>query len=193
MGAPAMRRKFDLSGAGVTVGILSDSYNAKGGAGTDVTNGDLPGVGNPDGYVTPVTVLQDYSGGEDEGRAILQIVHRVAPGSPLAFASAFLGMASFANNILNLFNTAGARVIDDDIFYYAEPMFQDGVIAQAVDSVVVKGASYLSSAGNFGREAYESAWRTGPLLWTQDRLLSSKPSATTFPANPHCRNSITDL
>jgi hypothetical protein len=92
---------------------------------------------------------------------MLQIVHDVAPGASLAFASAFVGTAGFANNILGL-AAAGAGVIVDDVGILTQPMFQDGVVAQAVETVVAQGVTYLSSAGNSGRMGYESAFRPGP-------------------------------
>ena len=64
---------------------------------------------------------------------------------------AFEGEADFAQNIRNLANPAlgNARVITDDVFYFAEPMFQDGTIAQAIDDVVTnRGVTYFSLAGN---------------------------------------------
>lgn len=39
-------------------------------------------------------------------------------------------------------------MIVDDITYFAEPMYQDGVIANAVNTVNARGVSYFSSAGN---------------------------------------------
>jgi hypothetical protein len=158
-----VRTTLGYNGSGITVGVLSDSYNYLGGASTDVSSGDLPGSGNPDGFTTPVNVLAD-NGTTDEGRAMLQIIHDVAPGAALAFATANEGQAAFANNIANLRTTAGAKVIVDDVFYYAEPMFQDGVIAQAVDAAKAAGVPYFSSAGNQARQSYESVWRSGPVL-----------------------------
>jgi len=152
MKADVARTRFGVDGSGVTVGVLSDSFDALGGAASDVASGDLP---------TRVNVLKDYSqpGAADEGRAMLQLVHDVAPGSNLAFHTAFLGQADFANGIVRLANKAKSKVIVDDVLYYAEPMFQDGIIAKAVNSVAVKGVSYFSSAGNQGRKSYESAFR----------------------------------
>jgi len=43
-------------------------------------------------------------------------------------------------------------------------MFQDGIIAQAVDEVVASGVSYFSAAGNEGRQGYESQFRTGTVF-----------------------------
>src|SRR5512132_1008827 len=137
------RSTIGLDGSGINVGALSDSFNCLGGAAGDTASGDLPSV----------TVIQEISictGATDEGRAILQIVHDVAPGASHSFASAFNGQAAFASNILAL-ASAGARVIVDDVLYFAEPMFQDGIIAQTVDSVVAGGVAYFSSAGNQAR------------------------------------------
>lgn len=157
MKSNAARTTFGVDGTGVTVGVLSDSFNCKGGATGDVNSGDL----------STVNVVQDLTQGQcssfngtDEGRAMLQIAHDVAPGASLAFATAFVSEASFANNILALKN-AGAKVIVDDVFYYDEPMFQDGIIAQAVDSVVAGGAAYFSAAGNEARQSYQKAFKAG--------------------------------
>ena len=40
-------------------------------------------------------------------------------------------------------------------------MFQDGIIAQAVDSVVAGGVTYFSAAGNQARQSYQSVFRPG--------------------------------
>ncbi len=45
---------------------------------------------------------------------------------------------------------AGCKVIVDDVGYYGEPVFQDGVVAQAVETVSAAGALYFSAAGNGG-------------------------------------------
>ena len=155
------RTTYGVNGAGITVGVLSDSYNNLGGAASDVATGDLP---------SGVIVLQDLpSGGSDEGRAMLQIVHDVAPGAKLAFNTAFAGMAGFANGIINLAKPvasggAGAKVIVDDVFYFDEPFFQDGIVTQAVDQVASTGVAYFSSAGNRARQSYESAFTPGQTI-----------------------------
>ena len=50
-------------------------------------------------------------------------------------------------------------MIVDDIIYFAEPMFEDGIIAQAVDDVYKDGVAYFSSAGNDARASYGSRFR----------------------------------
>jgi len=149
-----------IDGSGVTIGVLSDSYDRRGNAAAvDIASGDLPGAGNPLGYTQEVLVLEDDLAffNIDEGRAMMQLIHDIAPGADLAFHTAFISEVSFANGIIELAE-AGADVIVDDVIYFAEPMFQDGVIAQAVDTVVADGVAYFSSAGNNGRDAYESAF-----------------------------------
>lgn len=150
--ASSVRAIYNVNGSGVKIGILSDSYNSLGAAATDVTQGELPGIGNPAGFTTPVTVLSEFAGGTDEGRAMIQLVHDLAPGAQLYYASAFNGEADFAQQILNL-RAAGCDVIVDDVSYLNEPVFQDGVIARAVSSVTASGASYFSSAGNSGNKS----------------------------------------
>ena len=158
MRADIARGLYGVDGTGVLVGVLSDSYNCLGGEIFDMATGDLPPT---------VMVVQESTCGQgansDEGRAMLQIVHDVAPGASLAFATAFGGEAGFANNIIALKN-AGAKVIVDDVGYFAAPMFQDGVIAQAVDNVKASGVAYFSSAGNQARQAYEHAFVPGPIF-----------------------------
>jgi hypothetical protein len=152
MRSDVARVSFGVDGTGVTVGVLSDSFDCLGGAAADVANDDL----------SPVTVIQELpncTGATDEGRAMLQLVHDVAPGASLAFATAFNGQAGFASNILAL--AAAAGVIVDDVLFLTEPMFQDGIIAQAVDTVNGMGVPYFSSAGNHDRRSYQTRFRAG--------------------------------
>jgi len=160
MRADVARSSFGVDGTGVTVGVLSDSFDYLGGAAADVASGDLPS-----GINVLKDLRRDGSAGDgiDEGRAMMQLIHDVAPGADLAFHTAFLGQADFANGIIALAN-AGADVIVDDIFYWEEPMFQDGIIAQAIDQVVADGVAFFSAAGNDGRQSYESAFNPSGLF-----------------------------
>ncbi len=78
---------------------------------------------------------------------MLQIVHAIAPGASLAFYTGDNSEADFANGIQALAG-AGAKVIADDLGYYDEPFFQDGLLAQAIDTVESQGVAYFSAAGN---------------------------------------------
>jgi len=164
MGADSARAKYGYEGEGIRIAVLSNSFNAKGGAAADVASGDLPGIGNPLGNTIPVTVLQDNpsASSTDEGRAMLQIVHDIAPKAQLFFATADGGEANFASNILALRNAPNkCDIIIDDESYYSEPAFQDGLIAQAVNEVTAGGALYFSSAGNAGSllTNFASVWQ----------------------------------
>lgn len=153
-----------VNGRGIRIGVLSDSYDCAEGAfepgapftraADDIASNDLP---------SDVMVLKDLSpvpsaDCADEGRAMMQLIHDVAPGSPLAFYTAFVSQEDFAAGIRALAD-AGSQVIVDDVIYFAEPMFEDGIIAQAVDDVYKDGVAYFSSAGNDARLSYESRFR----------------------------------
>jgi hypothetical protein len=169
--ANLVRSMLGVNGSGVKIGVLSDSFNATGGAAADITRGDLPGAGNPNGFTTPVQLVGsgDSRTGADEGRAMLQIVHDLAPGAQLFFATAFNSITDFANNIRALRN-AGCDIIIDDVGYFVESGLHDGqprptnqnmaVVIQAVNDVTASGALYFSSAGNEGNlnDGTSSAW-----------------------------------
>jgi len=139
-----------LDGTGVSIGVLSDSFDCLAGAATDIASNDLP---------AGASALLDEAGctsGTDEGRAMMQLIHDVVPAASQTFHTAFGGQATFANGIQAL-ETNGASVIVDDVTYFAEPMFQDGIIAQAVDDVAsIDNVAYFSSAGNSDDNSYEN-------------------------------------
>ncbi len=165
MAVAISRTDYCLDGTGIKIGILSDSYDAKGGASAGVASGDLPGAGNPNGYSSPVTVVSDLAGYSDEGRAMAELVHDLAPGAELFFNTAFLGQASFANDIVALANVHQCDVIVDDIYYFEEPFYMDGIIAQACDQVFTQGVPYFSAAGNHGQASYEAPFRDDGSQW----------------------------
>ncbi len=164
--ADQARAQLGVDGSGAMICVLSDSVDA---LGSLVASGDLP---------PGVMVLPGQSGnpGSSEGTAMLEIVHDLAPGADLGFATAFGGEDRFADNILAL-RAAGCDVLVDDVIYLTEPVFQDGVIAQAVDTVVADGAAYFSSAGNFGNlddgrsGVFEGDFLAGPAVLGGDTAL----------------------
>jgi subtilisin-like proprotein convertase family protein len=135
--ADVARTRRHVTGTGVKVCALSDGVDS---LEAEQAKGELPAV----------DVLPGQAGDGDEGTAMLEIVHDLAPNAELGFATVFDSAAEFADNILALRADAGCDIIVDDVLYFSESPFQDGPIAQAVDAVTADGALYFSSAGNDG-------------------------------------------
>jgi hypothetical protein len=164
LGSNEVRATTGLNGTGITVGVMSDSYQCNPppfvpGAPTTTAAQDEASQDVPPG----VEVLDNGPcPGSDEGRGMVQLVHDVAPGAAQKFHTAFNSLVDFADGILEL-QEAGSDVIVDDVIYFAENMFSDGIIAQAADLAVERGAAYFSSAGNQARLSYESEYREVPI------------------------------
>jgi hypothetical protein len=152
-----VQAKLKVTGKGVRIGVISDGIeHIAAPAATD----DIPAKnGVPKVELCP---LNENSG--DEGTAMLEIVHDLAPSASLAFCPGFspVGEQSLADAVTWLstqaFGGKGADIIVDDVGYLTEPYFQDGVIAQAVDAAAARGVSYFSSAGNSADAHYEHAY-----------------------------------
>ena len=146
--AAAARAAYAVTGAGVRVGVLFDGVSNLAAS---------QGLGD----LGAVTVLTGQAGDGDEGTAMLEIIHDLAPGADLYFATALGGPAVFAQNIRAL-QAAGCTIIVDDVRYISETPFQDGqvgsstysssIVAKAVKDVANAGVLYFSSAGNSGNK-----------------------------------------
>lgn len=140
------RTNSRVTGAGIKIGVLSSGVE---GLEESKAAGAL---GN-------VTVLSGQAGQGNEGTAMLEIVHDLAPGAELYFATGFPSVTQFATNIQAL-RAAGCNIIVDDLLYPDESPFQDGqaagvvsshnsgIVIQAVKDVVASGALYFSSSAN---------------------------------------------
>ena len=142
LGAAAARSAFGVTGAGVKVGVISDGVDH---LADSVMSNDLP---------AGVQVLAPGSG--NEGTALLEIVHDLAPGAALAFYGPTTSV-DMANGI-NALAAAGARVVVDDLAFFGEPKFEDGLIAETVRSFATGGRVYVSAAGNQAQEHYRAAY-----------------------------------
>lgn len=151
------RSTIGPDGTGIKIGVLSDGVVS---LAASQASGDLG----------PVTVLPGQTGSStgaagsgDEGTAMLEVIHDVAPGAQLYFATADPTISRFAQNVRDL-RAAGCDIIIDDVFYFVESPFQDGqapsvvsntnggLVTQAVKDVTAAGALYFSSAGNQGNQ-----------------------------------------
>ena len=146
--AAAARQIYGADGTGVSVGVMSDSADNKNGAlAASYASGDL----DPNNTV----ILPGQSGGmaSGEGGAMMELVHDLAPGAKIYFATAF---GDFAGNIGRL-QAAGCRIIVDDVTVGNESPFQDGPIAQAVATFCASGGLYFSAVGNGGNKEQNTA------------------------------------
>ena len=143
-------RALGVTGAGASVGIISDSINEIGGGiAASQTSGNLPAT---------VDDLLDDPNGVDEGRAMAEVVYDEAPGiTHMAFSSGTLGPASKAASIDNLVHD-GVTAIADDIEWLTEPYFQDDIIAQAVDRAKAAGVAYFASAANDANQSWQGTY-----------------------------------
>ena len=170
MDAPQVRSSMTtqsgapITGAGVKIGIISNSFDASPGIGAnDPANaaaiaGYLPLNAATD--TSAVTVLSDAvgSGDDNEGMAMAEEIYQVSPGAQLYFASGGNTLTSFASAVSAL-QAAGAQVIVDDLSFYAAPFFQvAGPADTAIQTAINDGVSYFSAAGNVGDASYQAAY-----------------------------------
>ena len=161
-GVDDLRDRYGLDGSGITIGVISDSF---------ATAKTIDSFGNPDTYATniangylpsDVNVLKDYAepNATDEGRALSQLIHAVAPGADLAFHTSSGGTDVFGQGIQAL-AAAGADIIIDDTGYGYPPDAPpdaplnlldveppNGFVNQAITTVFNQGISYFTAAGN---------------------------------------------
>jgi len=170
-----------LDGEGQTLGILSDSFartgdtrtmNTMPGPCVSATEGPvgLTGLANQDSVDLPGEVAlfaDDAESGAcpgagtliDEGAAMAELAYDIAPGIDIAFHTAFISPASFADGIDRLCDPvdqggAGASIVVDDVLFPSELMYQHDIIAQAAARCVERGVAYFSSAGNAADRAF---------------------------------------
>ncbi|HJQ85080.1 MAG TPA: S8 family serine peptidase, partial [Candidatus Binatia bacterium] len=140
-------RADGFDGTGIVVGVVSDGAD---GIAASQATGDLP----------EVTVPLDEGclpGEGEEGTAMLEVVHDLAPGARLLFSGAATSLEFVA--AVRCLVAAGARVIVDDLGFYGEPYFRDGAVALAARAAVVAGVSYVTAAGNDAQGHVEQLFR----------------------------------
>ncbi|MEN6342020.1 MAG: S8 family serine peptidase [Methanospirillum sp.] len=129
------------TGTGVKVGVISDGVD---GLAASQASGDLG----------PVHVLSDSQGG-NEGTAMLEIVHDIAPGADLSFhdhGDSVLGFNQAVDDLV----AAGCTVIVDDVAWPREPFFEDGVIATHLEGLLAtRPLVYVTAAGNYAHQHFQ--------------------------------------
>jgi hypothetical protein len=182
------RTAYGVDGTGVTIGIVSDSFahrTAPTSWDDDVAAGALPGPGNPCGRTAPVTLVSDAAGGADEGRAMAQLVHGIAPGAKILFADEGFGDFAMAENIMKLVD-AGADIIVDDISWFQEPYFQQGIISAVYERARAEhGVLTIAAAGNSNATATQGPHAGTPLSSWQTSAYRPMECPAWVPIGPH--------
>lgn len=144
LGANVATALYGVTGQGIKIGIISDSYDAKSLAAGNVALGVLP---------ANVTVLHDETTGSDEGQAMMELAYQIAPDASFYFAAGGDTVASCAVAVTALQN-AGCTIIIDDLGYgTSESFYQTGTILdRAIQAAVAAGVNYFSAAGNDGAD-----------------------------------------
>ncbi len=142
--AKSARSRFNVAGSGQSVCVISDGVDNIASA---KATGDLPAT---------VEVCADSPGSGDEGTAMLEIVHDLAPGAALAFCSA---RGSFFNAVLwsatKAFAGKGCDVIVDDTYNLSEPRLQLSDETTLMNAVRAElGKTVVTSAGNLADSHY---------------------------------------
>ena len=153
-----LARALGFIGSGVKVGIISDGANNWL---QSQASGDLPAAGitlfgncAPEPQDLPMC---SFGFTCNEGTAMAEIVHDLAPGADIAVGAGVSTSLAFIDRVDELVNDFGADVIVDDLGFFGEPFFADGAIAQAV-AAVKDQVVFVSSAGNGADGHYEAEY-----------------------------------
>ncbi len=151
MNASALRANLGVDGSGVRIGIISDGLAD---LQASVDSGDVP---------ADVIIVNGRDGGDDplnadEGRAMAEIIHDLAPGATLLFHSGFPTSLDMISAIQSL-TEAGTDIIVDDLGFLTEPVFEDGPVALAVQDAIDNGVLYVTATGNSALENYRAPYR----------------------------------
>ncbi|MCQ8280078.1 S8 family serine peptidase [Acetobacteraceae bacterium KSS8] len=155
-----------MTGLGVTVGVISNGFNSNGGLWQSIANNLLPATAGTN-YAASWDMKTSST---DEGRAMAEIVHEVAPGAGILFASqsadAVKG-APLLDGAVSQFDSdmtaaiqrlfaQGATVIVDDITNTTEPFYDtDTLLSRTIADLEKKGVVFVTSASNRGDVSFE--------------------------------------
>ncbi len=150
-GLDKFRKLHEVSGTGIRVGIVSDGVDSLAGA---QAAGVLP---------EDVHVLAAGKG--NEGTAMLEIVHGIAPDAELYFHRAGSNKVEF-NKAVDALLAEGCQIICDDIGWPDEPFFEDGVVASHVrEALESQDLLYVSAAGNDASRHYQGMFFDNGSNW----------------------------
>jgi len=139
-----LRNYYGVTGKRIRVGVIADGVES---LGESQESDELPDV-----------IVLDPGYG-DEGTAMLEIIHDIAPDATLLFHT-YGGNTTHFTEAVQALADAGCRVICDDLCFFSQPMFEDGEVAKNISRVIEEnGLIYVTVAGNFAQNHYQGRFR----------------------------------
>ncbi|MFH0967068.1 MAG: S8 family serine peptidase [Methanobacteriota archaeon] len=142
-----IREVFGASGKNIKVGVI--------GNGVESLN-----LSRKAGELSNVDVLSVGTG--DEGTAMLEIIHDIAPDADLSFHAYGNSSETFKIAVTKLAQS-GCRVICDDLYFFRQPFFQDGDVTEHIRKTLrdYPDLIYVTVSGNFAPLHYQGPWKAG--------------------------------
>lgn len=146
-GPQARSAPLSLNGNGIKVGVISNGVTS---LSTAQATGDLP---------MNVNVLGMGFG--DEGTAMLEIIHDMAPGADLYFAPSGADRTSFGNAVSAL-HAQGCQIICDDLGWYLDPFFEHSPTGKMIGNLqTIRDYLHVSAAGNDAQLHHQQVFTDG--------------------------------
>ncbi len=137
-------------GTGVKVGLICPGFAHQADA---IASGNLPAGGV---ILHPTLVRSD-----DEGTAVAEIIHDLAPGATLYGVSP--NTSAEMITAIQWAVAQGCHVLCDDLGFFNQPFFADGAIATASRSAVNSdGRVFVTAAGNDAELHYQGLFTAAP-------------------------------
>lgn len=142
-----IRETFGANGQGIRVGVIGNGAESL-------------RLSQQRGELGTVNVFDLGSG--DEGTAMMEIIHDLAPKAELYFHAYGNNSSDFKKAVTTLAD-AGCQIICDDLYFFHQPFLEDGDVAQHISSVIRDHPDliYITVSGNFAPLHYQGAWKPG--------------------------------
>ena len=142
-----IREVFGAAGQGIKVGVIGNGAESL-------------MLSQQRGELGSVNVYNLGSG--DEGTAMMEIIHDLAPDAELYFDAYGNNSSDFKKAVTTLAG-AGCRIICDDLYFFHQPFMEDGDVAEHIRSVLRDHPDliYITVSGNFAPLHYQGSWKPG--------------------------------
>ena len=142
-----IREVFGASGKGIKVGVIGNGAQSL-------------ELSQALGELGPVTIFERGIG--DEGTAMLEIIHDIAPDAGLCF-HAYGGSSDQFKKAVSTLADAGCRIICDDLYFFKQPFLEDGDVAYHIREILKAHPDciYVTVSGNFAPLHYQKPWKPG--------------------------------